>query len=644
MVVRNIAKLLRGKATPMQVFLAGLLGGLLGFVPSLGTAPGLLLLWIVLLLVLNANIGLCLFVAAGSKIVALLSMPLAFAVGRWLLEGPTRGLFEAAVNAPVLAWCGLEYYVTTGGLLLGAVLGTVIGWLLMRALIAFRGSMSRLEVGSEAYNKVAGKWWSRFMLWLFVGGRHGKLTYAEMLAGKKGSPIRIFGVVFAALLVGGVWFAPGLFAGGILTRTTRSGLEAWNGATVDLAGVDLDLAGGRLTIDGLALADPNALDTDLFRATRLEAVLGTDDLLRKKFTIDRLVVVDGASGAARAQPGQLIGPPPEPPPPPAPKAGLPEKSLDEYLADAKQWKQRLSQLREWLDGFSKPEPGEAGEGGAAESEESLSDRLAREVAAKGWAHVAAERLVHDAPALLIREMVAEGLASTQVDGLVDLRLTNLSTQPALVPEAPRLSLRSQDGRLDVDIALGGASAAAADNTLRFVLNGVPTAAVAGSLRAGDSAVLSGGTLDFSLDGQWLGGEVGQVDLPLAITLRGVTVALPSGARRVDQLTLPFGLRGPLDNPAISFDDDALQAALLSSAKAEVQAVVDQKTAEAEALAAQKKAELEAQAAAAAQEAGAKAEDEISDALGGLFGGSDKTDEQKAAEKKAKKKKKDDGNG
>ena len=634
MVVRNIAGILRGKATPTQVFLAGLLGGLLGFVPSARTSPGLLVTWVLLLLVLNANIGICLFVAAGAKLLSLVAMPLTFEVGRWLLDGPTRGLFEAAVNAPVLAWFGLEYYVTTGGLLLGGVVGLVVGLMLSRSLSAFRNKMAGLEVGSDAYKKVAGKWWSRFFLWLLLGSGHGKKSYGELLDKGKGKPVRIVGVVIAALVVVVLFVAPGTFGGTYITGATQGGLESWNGATVDVAGVELDLAAGKLAIDGLALADPNALDTDLFKAARLEADVGTDDLLRKKLTIDRIVVVDGRSGTARATPGVLVGPAPEPAgdEAPEPKPGVDEKSLEDYLADAEVWKERLAQVREWMETFA----GDEEDADPAAEEESLRDRLEREIAAKGYAAVLSRDLVRDAPSLLIREVVAEGLQSAQLDGLVDVRLLNLSTQPALVDEATRLTLQSEDGRLDVDVALGGASAAATDNTLRFALLGVATESVAGSLEVSGEPVIAGGSIDFVLDGQWAGGQVGQLDLPLDVTLNGVTVALPTGARRVDQLTLPFGLRGPLDDPRVSFDDDALQQALLAGVEAEIQAVVDDTTAQLEAEAAAKQAELDAKADEALDDAKGKLDEEVSDALGGLFGDDD--DEEKKKKKKKKKNK------
>ncbi|MDG2148845.1 MAG: hypothetical protein P8N09_04900 [Planctomycetota bacterium] len=632
--IRNVVALLRGKATPLQVFLAGLLGGLIGFVPSFSTSGGLLVGYVLLLLVLNANVGLCLLVAAGAKVLSLLAMPLSFSLGRVLLEGPASGLFETLINAPVFAWFGLEYYATSGGLVLGAVVGLVAGGLMAKSLAGFREKMKRVEQKHEKFSTVSSRWWSRLFLWCLLGKGHGKATYGDLVEKGRGKPLRFAGVIVAAVFAAVLFLAPNLMSGPYLAGVAKGGLESWNGATVDIDELNLDLAGGKLSLSGLALADPNDLSADLFRATQLEADIGTDDLLRKKLTIDRLVIVDGATGAARSSPGVLTAPVPEP----APHAkkgngGLKEagKNLDEYLANAKEWKDRLAQVQEWLDTLSPDDGGDGGDGGAVKGE-SLRDRLEREVAAKGYAGVSADHLVHESPSLLIRELVAGGVRCDQLDGEpLDIRIENISTQPSLVLEPARLTVVAQDGTLDVDIGLGGAAANPAANRLKFVLKGVPAESLSGSLEVDGKPVLSDGTIDVSLDGHWAGGEVGQLDLPLDVTLHGVTVRTPMGGRAFEKLTLPFGLRGPMDNPQVSFDGDALHEAIMAGAAAQLDAAVDAKTAEA-------RGALEDKANEHLKDAQSQLGDGIGDALGGLFGGDDDKDDKDEKKKKKKKKK------
>ena len=56
MITRKVGKLIRGKATPFQLGLACVLGGLIGATPGFSQGPGLYLTLMALLLVLNANL------------------------------------------------------------------------------------------------------------------------------------------------------------------------------------------------------------------------------------------------------------------------------------------------------------------------------------------------------------------------------------------------------------------------------------------------------------------------------------------------------------------------------------------------------------------------------------------------------------
>ena len=108
MITRKISAVIRGKATPFQITAACLLGSMLGFVPTFATARGLMIALLLLLLILNANLLIATTAAAIAKSISLLIAPVTFAVGRFLLDGPTEGLFRSAVNAPIFALFGFE--------------------------------------------------------------------------------------------------------------------------------------------------------------------------------------------------------------------------------------------------------------------------------------------------------------------------------------------------------------------------------------------------------------------------------------------------------------------------------------------------------------------------------------------------------
>lgn len=565
MITRKLGSIIRGRATPFQLLSACILGSMLGFMPGLLQAPGSILALTGLLVILNANLALAGLVAVGAKLLSLALAPVSFAAGRLLLDGPTTGLFQWLINAPVFALFGFDYYLTTGGLALGALTGLLLGVVVVQVVGRYRRKMAELEQNSERFQQFQTRRSVRFLVWLLAGGGKGKKSYEELLQKRLGNPIRVLGVLLVGLVVVLVILVNQFAAGPILRAGLQGGLERANGATADVEGVELDLKGNRLTIRGLAVADPNALDTDLFRAAQLEADVSARELLRKRLALDRVVVSDASTGEKRAVPGQLVGPAPEPIVEQAKPAEA--KTLDDYLRDAQKWKERLAQAREWLEKLSGPEaePQAAPE----EEKETLRERLEREVRERGYAQVRASHLVEGSPTFSISELLIEKM---RVAGLgsetLDVSARHLSTHPALLEKVPEIVVGSSSNTLDFRLALGQFAPQPTNNLIQFAYRGLPTDLIAGDLKIAGQQPLRGGTIDLGGQGQWGRGPQGiQVDIPLQATLHNVSLTLPTGdTTQVEEFVLPIGLSGPLDSPRIKVDDSGLSQALLSAGK------------------------------------------------------------------------------
>lgn len=567
MITRQIGSIIRGKATPFQIIAAAVLGCMLGFMPGFAQAAGLILALTFLLVVLNANLAIAALLAVGGKLLSLALAPVSFAVGRFLLDGPTGGLFQSMINAPVLALFGFDYYLTTGGLVLGLVVGVVAGLVISGAITRYRRKMATLEKDSERYQRYQSRKSVRFLVWLLAGKGHGKASYEQLLAKRVGNPVRTLGVVFVVLCVTVIVLLNQFVAGPILTAALQSGLERANGATVDVGSVDISLKENRLTVTGLAMADPKALDTDIFRATTLQADLSAGDLLRKRLKLDRVVVDGASSGDSRKVKGHLIGPPPEPEPDPKKPADV--KSLEDYLKQAQLWKERLAQAKRWLEKISGPDEGKPAEPETpAEKKESLRERLEREVREKGYARVRASHLVEGSPTLTITEFSAKQVRVAALgDDRLDVEAHHLSTHPALLGKTPEVRVRSSSDRIAFGMSLASIETAGATNSLSFAWRGLPTDEIAGDLKIADTQPLQGGTIDLAADGSWAAKGGISINLPLQATLHGVDVVLPTGDRtKLDNFTLPIALTGPLDNPRIKVDEGGLSKALLAAGK------------------------------------------------------------------------------
>jgi uncharacterized protein (TIGR03546 family) len=644
MLTRRIGSLVRGRITPLQVMFACVLGSMLGFVPGFTRAPGAVVALSLALLVLNAPLGLALGIAALAKLLSLLALPLSFTLGRALLDGPTQGLFRAAVNAPVLALFGFEHYAVTGGLLLGALVGVGAGLLVARAVRIVRLRLAAASTDHAAFAAIQQKGWAKALAFLFIGKGHGTMDWAQLAELKGGKPVRVAGVVVALVLVGAFLALHSALTGPLLASALRRGLAEANGATVDIGSASLDLTEGRLAIQGLALADPNALDRDLFRAAELTADVSGLDLLRRRVRLEHVVAREAFHGAPRQSPGSLVGWRAEEPPPPVAEGG--ERTLEDYLRDYELWRDRLAQVRRWLEKLAPKDEPVAGEAGG-EAAETLEERLEREAEQSGYANVVARHLVEGSPTLLVSQLTIEGLLSESLPGeVIDVRAENLSTQPSLVAGAPHVSMTSRSGNLLVDVGLGGlarrdgttagatagtggdgasggkgvAGAGAGEDRVAFRMRALPVDRIADSLSVGGQSPVSGGTLDVELDGRWAGG-VGHLDLPLAVTLHDSTLHLGGRDAKVASFTLPIGLRGPLDGLRLTIDDDHLVEALKAAGAAELSRRVDEERDKLMEKASEKVGEELDQALDKA--AGKAAEKGIGDALGGLLGGKKK---------------------
>ena len=495
-----------------------------------------------------------------AKLLALALTPVSFAVGRWLLDGPLTGFFRWMINAPVLALFGFEYYTVTGGLLLGLVFGVLAGYGIVAAITSYRRKMAVLEKDSERFRQFNNKRWVKGLKFLFVGGGKGKLSFEEVLAKKVGNPIRPLGVVFAVLVIVllGIIY---LFASGpIVTASLQAGLERANGATVDLAGADLSLKENRLTLQGLAMADPNALGTDLFRAAKLEADISGVNLLRKRLQLDRVVVTDASHGEKRSMPGHIIGKPPKPvETPKAPNT----KTIDDYIKDAKVWKDRLAQVRRWLEKVSGPS--ENKNATPAQKKETLRERLEREARELGYNRVKASHLIEGRPTFAVTELLAEGVRTPELPGeTLSITASNLSTQPALLGRTPFVKIQSSKDTLEFQAELGAFSGPANADTLQFAYRGLPTEKVAGSLAVNGVQPIQGGTIDLSAHGTMSTAGGITIDLPLQATLNNVTVNIAGQSSPIQKLVVPIELTGPLDNPRVHVDQKLLTDALVKA--------------------------------------------------------------------------------
>lgn len=564
MFLRKIGKFLRGKATPFHIISATLLGALLGSLPGFGQGPLLLLLLAFLLIVLNANLFLAALTGLLVKVVYLILLPVYFGLGVLLLEGPLGGLVAVLVNAPVTAWFGFDYYVMIPSLLIGGLIGLFLGIFLSRALYAFRRKMAGLESGSEKYQAYTSKFWVKALAWIFVGGLKGKKSWEELGEKRKGMPIRPLGVVFVISLGILLYVGFQLMDKTIITSYVRDSLEKANGATVDIAGIELAPGENRLVVIGLAMADPENLQTNRFASSEIVADISGMNLLAKKVVIDSLQVLQPKVGTPRKLIGRRTVPAPEPVEEPVEEG---EVSIDDYLGQAQVWRERLATVKRLYDMIA---PHLKKDEEKEEARVGWRERLARRAEEKGYANVVAESLVRESPRLWIRDLEADNIEIGGNDDQFAFSGSNLSTQPVLIEESGTLRIARQDGDFEIGLKLPS-SATPTRSVLKVRYSNLAVDEL--EEEVGKDLPMEGGSMDITGEGTIDGGIL---DLPLTVTFNNSTLNAFGSSIPMDGFPIEIRVHGPLDNPKLAIPRDALEEAVKTGGKKKIEGLIKDK--------------------------------------------------------------------
>jgi hypothetical protein len=207
----------------------------------------------------------------------------------------------------------------------------------------------------------------------------------------------------------------------------------------------------------------------------------------------------------------------------------------------------------------------------AEALEARGERVEREKQLLGLTSVVAGHLLRGAPRLHVRKLVLEGVKSFDLGGeLLDIRASNLSSEPWLVDQPLELSLAARSGRFAFSFKADPKTSRSGETS--FVWKDIPIDSIAERIKFSGQPPLKGGMLDLKLGGKldFAGAGGVKLDLPLVAALRDTTLALPGMTEtKVEALALPIGLRGPLASPRVSLDDQALADALVAAGKSEL---------------------------------------------------------------------------
>jgi len=334
---------LRGNVAPPLIFLTVVLGFWTGMMPGWS---GLHTLLVVLVLVVNVHIGLFLLSLGLGKALSLAAAPVLYHVGVWA-HGHLSGVLATLSSIPVIGLTDFSRYALVGGLILGPIVGAVAGLFLALGVIRFRRMMVKLDQKSEKFRIWYSKTWVRILDRILIGKRTKDVK--SMFA--KAKYIRKVGVVLAVLLVGGFLVGVHLIQDSMVKSYAADTLTNANKAEANLAELGIDILGGKVSVSGVQLTDPQNPIQNHTVVGKIEADASTYDLLLGKLVLDKVAVTDVRFDQLRAVAGRVLESvtPEKPFDPNTYKVDSNDLAkLDKYVKDAKKIKEQLEKLRNWL--------------------------------------------------------------------------------------------------------------------------------------------------------------------------------------------------------------------------------------------------------------------------------------------------------
>lgn len=659
--IRKLGKILRGGASSRDVVLGAIFGVMLGMTPGFGLLTIALL---VLVLILNANIGVITSSFTLGKALCYALAPYTFRIGFNIIhlsgmEGTIRNLAEK----PVWALINLDNYCLVGGFPIAVVVGIIAGILLALVINSLRKGIVMATTKSKKMEALAKNPIVRLILRVLFGKQ--KEGLAEQIE-KKPPLFRKSGAILAIVVVVLVVGMQLLFISAYGKKVLIAALEYAYGAEVNIENADISVLGGKLSLGGVQITDRAKPTHDCFYAKELTADFSVSQLLAKRFVVEKLAIGKVELDHKRATPGKVYVKPDKV----KPEKKTPEtetKKSGDYITDFFEAKDKyqkyLDKLQEYLEN-RKAAQKKREEEKNQKPEERLA-ALQEQARNHGYLSLSAKHWLATKPRYLIKRIEVSGISMGDSLPKQLVAITDVSSNPELHNKPMRMALEPEKG--------GEATAAleindtTPDAAHKLTINLVKMP-IGNDIKVSEKCPvdLAGGTATVKTEGKL---AADAIELPFDLRLSGLKIAGKSGrpvlgmepetAKEVfgsiNELAIKGRLFGKLDSLQFEIDEDKLMAVLKDAlVKAGKQALVNRMNKEVDEAKAKLKSEAEKKFK---EEVGDKLKEKLGEEAGGkvgevlkgtggdvikgvgnLFKGKDKDKEKKDDKEKKEKKK------
>ena len=565
-IFNKLMSIIFSKTTPFQLMLVSVFGFVFGFLPGFSYSPLLFVLVLFLVLILRVNIGVFILISLIAKIISYPLEFISFGLGKFLLGGFLQPIFKAAVNTPVLAYAGFDYYLVAGAFVLSVILGLLFGYYIAKTYKNIISKMAGIQEGSELYNKITSKLSVKILTKVIFGKNIAKIDWQKVQALKFRQPFRIWGVIVVAIVIALAFMFPKVIQTATVSNIIQNQLSKANGATVDYQSINIDLASAKLSIAGLAATNPQDLKKDRFYAKDVSAKISITDLLTKNIALDNVVLTGVSFDKARDTAGKLYVANTNATPTDtavkdisdvAKPSSLDYVNLDKisqhanssvkFIKGAKQGIQTLAR-------FSNPTTTDKSSTNS-ETKPSVAptNDPSEQASVYGYANVQDTSLRNKYPSFVIYSLSVNDYVSQ--GNTYDFNMTNISTEPQLLNKPTSISLKTTNND-DVSVA-AVISNSSALNTVNFNFKGLNADALNGlNVKNVD---ISADKASVSGNGNWSFSGVNNIvfNLPIKISLQNVNINAAGVQQNIGNLTLDAVLSGDFNNVKFGIDQSSL---------------------------------------------------------------------------------------
>jgi hypothetical protein len=293
------------------------------------------------------------------------------------------------------------------------------------------------------------------------------------------------------------------------------------------------------------------------------------DLLSKQVQVDEITVRQAQSGSPRATEGQLTGPVVHVPE----VSDVDSESIEDYLKQAKEWKERLAQVKEWLDRWESDEQATQPSPADPDYETWLDEQIQN----SGYASVVHEPLARrywqtNIDRVYIDALTVEWLAPEALA----IEMTSLSSQPAQNTAAPRLLLTSASDNIALDVIFESLVGSGVNSRVQGYFNNIDYQAIKAQLNSSVANKVNDGIVNIALSGDFNHRDTGELNLLLAAQLSDASLMIKGEPIDVERFDIPVSVQGAFANPSIRVDKSVVESQVKDLAKDAVKSKVESK--------------------------------------------------------------------